>query len=178
MDFQGTNIMSFNDSKVYYIPVSRDVLTTGTTDAIVASTKVLGSEIAIPIDGGSSKRPESVISINNDFFFFDERNERIVMIKGGKTPVIVTDANVDAYFKSEVQKWKQSGAFKAPSGYDPMRSEYLISLSLLEDAYTYHDHASARDRMLTMGFDSKDEQVLEVKVFFCASLFTPPLTES
>ena len=53
LDFQGTSIMSFNDSKVYYIPVSRDVLTTGATDAIVASTKVLGSEIAIPIDGGS-----------------------------------------------------------------------------------------------------------------------------
>ena len=172
MDFQGTNIMSFNDSKVYYIPVSRDVLTTGTTDAIVASTKVLGSEIAIPIDGGSSKRPESVISINNDFFFFDERNERIVMIKGGKNPVIITDANVDSYFQSEVQKWKQSGAFKAPSGYDPMRSEYLISLSSLEDAYTYHDHTSARDRMLTMGFDLKTKKFWKSRYSFAPHFYS------
>ena len=172
MDFQGTNIMSFNDSKVYYIPVSRDVLTTGNTDAIVASTKVLGSEIAIPIDGGSSKRPESVISINNDFFFFDERNERIVMIKGGRTPVIVTDANVDAYFKSEVQKWKQSGAFKAPSGYDPMRSEYLISLSSLEDGYIYHDHVSARDRMLTMGFDLKTNKFWKSRYSFAPHFYS------
>lgn len=172
LDFQGTSIMSFNDSKVYYIPVSRDVLTTGTTDAIVASTKVLGSEIAIPIDGGSSQRPESVISINNDFFFFDERNERIVMIKGGKTPSIITDANVDSYFQSEVKRWKRGGAFKAPSGYDPMRSEYLISLSSLDDGYVYHDHASARDRMLTMGFDLKTKKFWKSRYSFAPHFYS------
>ena len=172
MSFQGTHIMSFNDSKVYYIPVSRDVLTTGETDAIVASTKVLGSEIAVPIDGGSSKRPESVISINNDFFFFDERNERVVMIKNGKTPVVITNANVDSYFKSEVRKWKESGSFKAPSGYDPKRSEYLISLSSFEDAFTYHDYSSARDRMLTMSFDLKSQKFWKSRYSFAPHFYS------
>ena len=94
------------------------------------------------------------------------------MVKGGRTPVVITDANVDAYFKSEVQKWKQSGAFKAPSGYDPMRSEYLISLSSLEDGYTYHDHVSARDRMLTMGFDLKTNKFWKSRYSFAPHFYS------
>lgn len=166
LDFEGTYIMSFNDSKLYRIPVSRDILQTGGTDSIVASLKVLGKESVIPFDGGSSGRPESIVSVNNDFFFFDERNERLVMIASGKSPVVITDINADSYFREEVKKWKASGAFKAPIGYDPSRSELIFSLHDDGESTKRLQYTDAKDKMITMAFDLKSKKFWKTRYTF------------
>ena len=172
MSFEGTHIMSFNNSKLYRIPVSRDVLQTGAEDAIVASTKVLGTETAIPFDGGSSGRPESVVSINNDFFFFDAINERLVMVSSGKTPLVITDINTDSYFREEVKKWKAEGGFKAPIGYDPSRSELIFSLHSDGENLTNLDYNDARDKMITIAFDLKSKKYWKTRYTFTSSHYT------
>ena len=172
MSFEGTHIMSFNNSKLYRIPVGRDALTVSgvADDAIVSSAKVLGTEVAIDFDGGSSGRPESVISINNDFFFFDALNERIVMIQGGRTPVVITDSQINSYFRDEVKKWKERGAFKAPSGYDPTRSEFLFTLHDRGDSIKFFDVSgtdeSAETKMITIAFDLKSKKYWKSRYTF------------
>lgn len=180
LTFEGTHLMSFNDSRLYKVPVTRDTLTLSgvADDAIVASAKVLGTEVAIPFDGGSSGRPESVISINNDFFFFDATNERLVMVQGGKTPVVITESGVNSYFREEVKKWKANGAFKAPSGYDPTRSEYIFTLHDRGDVVKFFDakatesNPGADEKMITMGFDLKSKKFWKSRYTYSSPLYS------
>jgi hypothetical protein len=171
LDFDGQFINSFHSHRILKIPFQRNVLSTGDSDQVVSSTKVLGTESVIPFESGSSGRPESIIKIDGDYFFFDADKKRVVMIKGGKSPQVITDLGVRNYFKTKVDKWLDDGGYRATMGYDPRNEELIISLSQKRDNETM-DFGSEeeKDRLLSMGFDLRGKKGWKSRYSFATSL--------
>ena len=119
---------AYQDSKVSYLPVARDVLQTGQEDAIVTSSKVLGTATEIPITSSIYGHGESVIVIEGDHYYFDPRLQKVMMLKDGKNPVCISDYGVDSYVKSKVEDWAAGGSWKAILGHDPDNNELLFCL--------------------------------------------------
>jgi len=174
IDFDGQFLNSFHENRVLKIPFQRNILSTGETDQVVASTKVLGTELAIPIESGTSGHPESVIKIDGDYFFFDASKKRVVMLKGGKAPQVITDLGVRSYFKKKVEEWIESGAYRASMGYDPKNEELLISLSEAGDfSKTLFDSNIGNDvRMNTMAFDLLSKKNWKTRYSFASPSMT------
>ena len=174
IDFDGQFLNSFHENRVLKIPFQRNILSTGETDQVVASTKVLGTELAIPIESGTSGHPESVVKIDGDYFFFDASKKRVVMLRGGKSPQVITDLGVRSYFKKKVEEWIASGAYRAPMGYDPKNEELLISLSQSGDFATSVFNSSIGNdvRMNTMAFDLLSKKSWKTRYSFASPSMT------
>jgi hypothetical protein len=172
IDFDGQFLNSFHENRVLKIPFQRNILSTGETDQVVSSTKVLGTELAIPIESGTSGHPESVIKIDGDYFFFDASKKRIVMLKGGKSPQVITDLGVRSYFKKKVDQWINSGGYKASMGYDPKNEELLISLSNAGDFAVSSFPSTIGDagRMNTMSFDLLSKKNWKTRYSFASPI--------
>lgn len=172
IDFDGQFINSFHENRVLKIPFQRNVLSTGDTDQVVASTKVLGTEAVIPVESGTFGHPESVIKIDGDYFFFDASRKRVIMLKGGKSPVVITDMGVKSYFRKKVDEWISEGGYRAPMGYDPQNKELLISLTNSEDSNSsVFNRFDEGERMMSMAFDLQTQKNWKTRYSFVSPQF-------
>lgn len=126
---------AYQDSRVSYLPIARDVLQTGGESAIVTSSKILGTATEVPIKSSIHDHGESVIVIEGDHYYFDPQLEKVMMLKDGKTPITISDYGVDSYIKERVRSWKQGGAYKAVLGHDPDNNELVFCILNKDDLH-------------------------------------------
>lgn len=173
IDFDGQFINSFHENRVLKIPFQRNLLATGETDQVVASTKVLGTEAVVPIESGTFGHPESVIKIDSDYFFFDLSRKRVIALKNGKSPVVISDLGVRSYLKAKVDQWMSTGGERAPLGYDPRNKELLVCLSVSSDYQSsqFSQFEGESGRMMSMSFDLQSQKNWKTRYSFASSDF-------
>jgi len=161
-------LTSYQRSRTAFLPISRDVLQTGTTDQIVTSSKVLGTATEIDSHYAINGHPESLVVIDGDHFFFDKQTRKIVMLRGGKTPIVISDFKVDSYVKTVTDSWLDDEWF-AFLGHDPDREELLFCL-VTEDAAK--NQKGGGDLVGTLAFDLKGKKSWKTRYSYLSQFFS------
>lgn len=161
-------LTSYQRSRTAFLPVSRDVLQTGGNDQIVTSSKVLGTATEIDSHYAINGHPESLIVIDGDHFFFDKQTRKVVMLRGGKTPMAISDFRVDSYVKSITDSWLDDEWF-AFLGHDPDREELLFCL-VTEDAAK--NQKAGGDLVGVLAFDLKSKKSWKTRYSYLSQFFS------
>jgi len=161
-------LTSYQRSRTAFLPISRDVLQTGGDDQIVTSSKVLGTATEIDSHYAINGHPESLIVIDGDHFFFDRQTRKIVMLRGGKTPIAISDFRVDSYVKTITDSWLDDEWF-AFLGHDPDREELLFCL-VTEDAATNKN--AGGDLVGVLAFDLKSKKSWKTRYSYLSQFFS------
>lgn len=140
------------DSKVCKLPISKQVLSTGDGQSIVAINKELvGEPVFYGGDYGSSGYPQAVVYREGRIFFFDITSEKIVRT-GGDGLTIISDFGLDSFLESNIADIKKAVFEEKPhtikpriiGGYDPDYDEYLFTVG------------PSRHHSLRLGLDETD----------------------
>ena len=141
------------DSKVCKLPISKQVLSTGDGQSIVAiNTDLIGEPVFYGGDYGSSGYPQAVVYREGRIFFFDITSEKIVRT-GGDGLTIISDFGLDSFLESNIADIKKA-VFEEDKphnikpriigGYDPDYDEYLFTVG------------PSRHHSLRLGLDETD----------------------
>lgn len=160
-------LTAYQSSKTSLIPVSRDVLQTGGDDLIVKSSKVLGTPTELSTSYSIHDNPESLIVVDGDHFFFDKRSKKVIMLKGGKQAVPISDIRVDSYVSKITDVWMED-EWRALLGYDPDANELLFALVTQSDL-----NGSANGSLFgTLAFDMKTKKYWKTRYSYISQFFS------
>ena len=157
----------YQSSKISLVPVSRDVLETGGDEMIVKSSKVLGTPTELKTSYSIYGHPESVLVIDGDHYFFDKRAKKIVMLKGGKQPIVISDIKVDSYVRKVTDYWLDD-EWKAILGHDAENDELVFCLVTNGDLNT--DGVSSQ--FGSLAFDLKSKKYWKTRYSYISQFFS------
>ena len=163
------NVMltAYQSSKISVLPISRDVLETGGSDMIVKSSKILGTPTELKTSYSIHGHPESVVVVDGDHYFFDKRAKKIVMLKGGRTPIVISDMRVDSYVRRITDNWLED-EWRAFIGHDPDSDELLFCLVTNNDL-----NSNPEDNPVgTLAFDLKSKKYWKTRYSYVSQFFS------
>lgn len=160
-------LTAYQSSKISVLPISRDVLETGGSDMIVKSSKILGTPTELKTSYSIHGHPESVVVVDGDHYFFDKRARKIVMLKGGRTPIVISDMRVDSYVRRITDSWLED-EWRAFIGHDPDSDELLFCLVTNNDLNSKpEDHPVG-----TLAFDLKSKKYWKTRYSYVSQFFS------
>lgn len=158
MDYDGVYMNVFFDELVSRVPYNRNVISSLQDDVLVASAKAYGTEKEMGYAGGVGSHPESVIRVDEDYFFVNPGQGEIVMLKNRQNPVVISDMNISSYFKKELRLFENGNGLKISSGYDPANRELLINLYSKGDSLEWPSTGEELMPLKTIAFDLKSKK--------------------
>lgn len=158
MDYDGVYMNVFFDELISRIPYNRNVISSLQDDVLIASAKAYGTEKEMDYAGGIGFHPESLIRVNEDYFFVNPAEGEIVMLANRQKPVVISDMNISSYFKKELRSFKNGNGLKISSGYDPENKELLINLYSKGDSLTWPSTQEELMPLKTIAFDLKSKK--------------------
>ena len=145
-------------NKCGHIPVDRSLLsdTTGSSN-IIASSKFLNIPRYYVGEAGCDDNPESVVSVDNTAYFAHKSSGRVFKVSGANGVNVISDKNMSAFIRNAFQDatTSTSNPLMVVGGYDPMKKEYLLSISNSD----YADNASPLPPEETIGIEIGSESV-------------------
>jgi len=126
------DLIIFQEDKVHRVLYSKNVLTDAVGGGQISSIEeVLGQEVPFAGEWGISKNPESFAYYANSLYFTDT-NKGAVLRLGGDGLEPISKYKMKDWFRDNLRDYKLN--FK-PAGFDPVRDEYILSLSNEEKEY-------------------------------------------
>ena len=126
------DLIVFQEDKVHKILYNKNVLTDAVGGGQLSSIEeVLGQEVPFSGEWGISKNPESFAYYANSLYFTDT-NKGAVLRLGGDGLEPISRYKMRDWFRYNLRDYKMN--FK-PAGFDPVRDEYILSLSNEEKEY-------------------------------------------
>ena len=145
-------------NKCGHIPVDRSLLsdTTGSSN-IIASSKFLNTPRYYVGEAGCDDNPESVVSVDNTAYFAHKSSGRVFKVSGANGVNVISDKNMSAFIRNAFQDatTSSSNPLMVVGGYDPMKKEYLLSISNSD----YADNTSPLPPEETTGIQIGSESV-------------------
>lgn len=124
----GANIISFQETKVSEIQVNKSITTVaGGGENLALSRAVLNDPRFFSEDIGTSKRPESVLVVNNEFYFVDEDRKRLCRITSGGGLETLSNKKMSNFFEDYFSDIPFLGKAGYSLGYNPRSKEIIIS---------------------------------------------------
>lgn len=119
----------FQEHKVGFAGVNRNLLQTLSGGDVVVSQNVLGVPSYYSGDFGSSGYPAAIVERFGIIFYVDVKAQKVIRLSNdGLTPI--SDVNMDSFFNEKFSTYlNQSGRteFDIVAGYDPDNDEYVIT---------------------------------------------------
>lgn len=131
-------LLNFSDSlfvvqqdKASAVPVSRTVLSDALgQDTLIGSDKILGNQKFFAGSYGSDNNPESVIKVENSIYFAHKSKGEVYRFNPSNGIEVISRKGMNAFFRDAFQDAiTEGGAIRVVSGYDPLKDEYLITIS-------------------------------------------------
>jgi len=127
---QTDRLYIFQEHKVGFAPVQRQLLETLTNGNVVVSNNVLGTASYYAGDFGSSGYPGAVVDRFGMMYYVDVKAQKVLRIsRDGITPI--SDKKMDSFFDKELSSYiSQTGKteYDIVAGYDPDNDEYLLTV--------------------------------------------------
>lgn len=141
---QTDRLYIFQEHKVGFAPINRDILQTLTNANVVVSNNVLGAASYYAGSFGSSGYPAAVVERFGIMFFVDVKSQKVLRIsRDGISPI--SDRNMDSYFDDKFSTYlteSNKEELDVIAGFDPDNNEYVL---------TSHDRGSYDG--FTIGYD-------------------------
>lgn len=126
------DLIIFQEDKVHRVLYNKNVLYDAVGGGQISSIEeVLGQEVPFAGEWGISKNPESFAYYANSLYFTDT-NKGAVLRLGGDGLEPISKYKMKDWFRDNLRDYKMN--FK-PAGFDPVRDEYILSLSNEEKEY-------------------------------------------
>jgi len=135
IDELGGNLFVIQQDRCSLVPVSSTILSNAVgQEQLIASNEVLGKERVYSIVAGSDNNPESVVRVNNTYYFAHKSLGKVFRFTDGQGIEEISDVNMGAFFRSKFKEAIGSSALSTKDdirivgGYDPVKEEYLLSI--------------------------------------------------
>jgi len=141
---QTDRLYIFQEHKVGFAQVNRQLLQTLTDGNVVVSSNVLGTASYYAGDFGSSGYPAAIVERFGIMYYVDVKAQKVLRIsRDGIYPI--SDNNMDSYFDSKFSEYlivSNKTEMDIVAGYDPDNDEYVITS---KDISTYTGFTVAFD---------------------------------
>lgn len=174
MDYDGVFMNVFMSESVIKVPYNRNFLMDGNTDTLIASLKVFGTPQDVDYEGGTSGHPESLIRINQDYFFISPDRGEVVMLQGRKSPVIISEMNMSSYLRREMNRTDLSDVQKFVTGWDNENKELIVTLyrgGVSSDYDPSSFDPKEEDYLKSVAFDLKSKKYWKSRYSFSSPMY-------
>jgi hypothetical protein len=143
MDEIGGNLFVIQQDRCTMIPVSSTMLSNALgEDQLIASNEILGKERVYSVKAGCDNNPESVVRIDNTFYFAHKSSGKVFRFVDGQGIEEISDVGMSAYFKAlfsgAIAQSTRTDAYdvRIVGGYDPIGREYMLTVLSPKDLDT------------------------------------------
>jgi len=135
MDELGGNLFVIQQDRCTMVPVSATLLANVTgQEQLIASNDILGKERVYSIKAGCDNNPESVVRIDNTYYFAHKSSGKIFRFVEGQGIEEISDVMMSSYIRSKFKEAISLSGLGSKSdvrivgGYDPVKGEYLVTI--------------------------------------------------
>jgi len=169
IDYDGSFMNVFFENQVTRVPYNRNMISSLQDDILVAATKVYGTEKEREYNGGVGKHPESVIRVDQNYYFVNPETAEIIMLRDRQAPVIISNLNVSSYFKEQFEDFTYQNPLKISTGYDSRNRELLVTLFRNGDSVFWPESYEEYEPLATLAFDLKTQKFWKTRYSFRSS---------
>ena len=131
------SLICLQENKSSTIPVERNILTDAAgSNTLMTSSKVVGVQAFFAGEYGCDNNPEAVVKNDAATYFASKAKSEVYRLTAQGVQVISKEGMSSYFFRlfEEVKKAKEDGEGKVyiPGGYDPLKDEFLITISNLK----------------------------------------------
>ena len=132
------SLMCIQENKASNIPVERNVISDASgSNTLVTSNKVVGVQAFYAGEYGCDNNPESVVK-NDEAVYFASKSKSEVYRLTSQGISVISKEGMESYFFRVFEEAKQreksgGGKIYIPGGYDPLKDEFLITVSNLKE---------------------------------------------
>jgi len=135
------SLICLQENKSSTIPVERNILTDASGgNTLMTSSKVVGVQAFFAGEYGCDNNPEAVVKNDAATYFASKAKSEVYRLTSQGVQVISKEGMSSYFFRifEEVKKAKADGEGKVyiPGGYDPLKDEFLITVSNLKWMHT------------------------------------------
>ena len=120
------SLFVFQKNKLSFLPINRSVLSDASNNAsLIASSKVVGTQVFVPGGYGTGGNPESVLGVDGYFYFANRHRREVYRYRPGGGVEIISNMGMKDYFNELLGQVGATG--KIITGFDYLNDEFLIS---------------------------------------------------
>ena len=135
MDELGGNLFVIQQDRCTKVPVSSTMLSNAVgQEQLIASNDILGKEQVFSVTAGCDNNPESVVRIDNTYYFAHKSSGKVFRFVDGQGLENISDVQMSSYLRSKFRRAiSQSSSnsnndVRIVGGYDPVKQEYLLTV--------------------------------------------------
>jgi len=147
MEFGQINYIANTDDSIFVIqssrcssiPVNRNLITDlGSTESLVASKEVLGTERYYAGTYGCDNNPESVCEVDTNIYFASKGQRQVYRFNPSSGITVISDSGMKSYFRklfeaAEKGELNGLGKTRVVGGYDPHADSFILSIYNIDD---------------------------------------------
>jgi hypothetical protein len=147
MEFGAINYIANTDDSIFVIqssrcssiPVSRNLITDlGSTESLVASKEILGTERYYAGTYGCDNNPESVCEVDMNIYFASKGQRQVYRFNPSSGIEVISDKGMKSYFRklfeaAEKGELEGLGKTRVVGGYDPHADSFILSVYNIDD---------------------------------------------
>ena len=129
------DLMVIQQSKCTAIPVDSSIISDASgNNQLVTSNQVLGKEIVYAKAAGCDNNPESVVRVDNTFYFAHKSTGKVFRFVGGQGVAEISSAGMSSYFRKQFDEALSFSTrtdnkdVRVVGGWDPVKKEYLLTI--------------------------------------------------
>ena len=121
-------LLVIQEDKLSRLPVSRQILSDAAGgQQLIASDLILGTQAFYAGDFGCDNNPESVVVVDNDIYFANKSVSEVYRFNRNEGGVrVISDNGMEEFFERLFRDVGEGA--RVVGGYDPLHSEFLISI--------------------------------------------------
>ena len=135
IDEFGGNLIVIQQDRCTLVPISATMLSDAMgSDQLIASNEIMGKERVYANKAGCDNNPESVVRVDNTFYFAHKSTGKIFRFNPNEGTEEISDVGMGSYFRKQFDNVLQLSErsdkkdVRIVGGYDPVKEEYLITI--------------------------------------------------
>ena len=124
----GDSLTVFQNRKTSFLPINRSVISDASDNAsLIASSKVVGTQVFVPGAYGTGGNPESVLYVDGYYYFANRFRKEVYRYRPGAGVEVISDMGMKDYFHG---LFDGSGeTTRIVTGFDYLNDEFLIDIT-------------------------------------------------
>ena len=124
----GDSMTVFQNNKVSFLPINRSVISDASnSSSLIASSKVVGTQVFVPGRYGSGGNPEAVLYVDGMFYFANRHRREVYRYIPGRGIEVISDLGMKEYFNNLFKNTTAND--RIVTAIDHLNDEFLISVT-------------------------------------------------
>jgi len=124
----GDSMTVFQNNKISFLPINRSVISDASnSSSLIASSKVVGTQVFVPGRYGSGGNPEAVLYVDGMFYFANRHRREVYRYIPGRGIEVISDLGMKEYFNNLFKN--TTATDRIVTAIDHLNDEFLISVT-------------------------------------------------